>query len=405
MLRRCLTACSQLAWASFELIVVADKFGRDAVQDWRDVKVIACDQANISLARNLGIAAAGGDVVAFVDDDAVPEPMWLAALADAFGDAAVGAVTGPVLGRNGISLQSGAETILRTGETVPAEKDPTRRRASGGRSPKTVGTNMAFRADLLRSVGGFDECYRYLFEDADLNVRLGQIGVVTVYAPHAVVHHARAASKRRHKDRTPRDLFDIGRSTAIFLDRHAGEDAESALRNARVRELARLDRALVSGMLEPRDARRLRRSFDEGVAKAREKDRSPKFHTFSEPVDFLPRDVVSISYASFAAGVLGRKAATAKAQAARDAGAIVTLMVFSRTGLYHKIRYQDGMWVHRGGIFGRAVRSEPILQFATRRRRFRRELDRISNHRGVNGVCQSVLSENLAISEAPSSFF
>lgn len=405
MLKRCLTACVQLAWPAFEVIVVADKDGRDAVEDVPNIKVVACDQANISLSRNLGIAAAGGDVVAFVDDDAVPEPMWLAALAGAFEDAAVGAATGPVLGRNGISVQSGAETILVTGETVQSETDPARRRAAGGRTPKTVGTNMAFRTDLVRSVGGFDESYRYLFEDADLNMRLGQMGVVTAYIPDAVVHHARAPSKRRRLDRTPRDLFDIGRSTAVFLARHAGGDGAQALAAARAREHARLDRALVLGTLEPRDVRRLVKSFDEGVERARDKETTPRLHRFGQRAVFEPLNITSVSYVSIGSGVWRRKSAMAAAEKARDAGAIVTLMILSRTGLYHKVTYEDGMWVHRGGVFGRCVRSEPILQLSTKKRRFAREIDRISDHRGLNGVSERRLAGNLAVSEAPSSFF
>lgn len=405
MLQRCLAACAQLVWPAYELIVVTDKDGRDAVRTLNGLKVVPCDQANISLARNLGIAAAGGDVVAFVDDDAVPEPMWLAALARAFEDAAIGAATGPVLGRNGISIQSGAETILMTGETVPAESDPARRRASGGRTPKTVGTNMAFRTGLLRSVGGFDETYRYLFEDADLNVRLGKNGVVTAYVPDAVVHHARAPSKRRRQDRTPRDLFDIGRSTAIFLARHAGEDGPGALKVARAREHARLDRALVIGTLEPRDVRRLTKSFDEGVAKAQDKDTAPRFHDFTKAPSFEPRRVSSIRYKSIVTGVWRRGAAIDAAREARDAGDIVTLMILSRTGLYHKVRYEDGIWTHSGGVFGRAVRTEPILRLTTKKRRFERELDRISEQRGVNGASGRRLLGNLAVSEAPSSFF
>ena len=405
MLARCLGAIDQLIWPAFEVIVVADKAGRDAIANKRDVRIVACDQANIALARNLGIAAAGGDVIAFIDDDAVPEPMWLAALAAAFSDGAVGAATGPVLGRNGISLQSGAETILATAETVPADTDPARRRATGGRTPKTVGTNMAFRADLLRSVGGFDESYRYLFEDADLNVRLGAIGVVTAYLPDAVVHHSRAPSKRRRQDRTPRDLFDIGRSTAVFLSRHAGDSAPVALDAARHRELARIDRALVKGTLEPRDARRLRKSFEEGVAKAFEKDLTPRFHSFDPPGAFHPRPPRTWTFASFGSGVLQRSPAIEAARTARDDGAIVTLMTLSRTGLYHSVRYEDGMWVHRGGAFGRSDRAGPLFRLTTRKQRFHDELARVSGQRGLNGAYQMHFGEDFAVSEAPPSFF
>lgn len=409
LLLRCLSALDQLIWPSFEVIVVADKAGRDAVacrpSDAPDVKVIACDQANISLARNLGIAAAGGDLVAFVDDDAVAEPMWLAALADAFRDSAVGAATGPVLGRNGISLQYGAETVLLSGETVSAQRDPVRRRASGDRFPKTVGTNMAFRADVLRSVGGFDESYRYLFEDADLNVRLGQIGVLTAYVPFAVVHHASAQSKRRRQDRAPRDLFDIGRSTAIFLDRHSGANAAHALSAARQREFQRLDRDLVSGKLEPRDVRRLRKSFDEGVVKAQAKDTAPKLNDFEAAPPFRPRAANTWHQVAIGSSFAKRHHAMREAQKAREAGAIATLIVLSLTGLYHRVSYEDGIWIQRGGTFGRSDRAAPLFRITPRRRRFELEVARVSTVRGVNSKIDAQSQANCVVTTTSLSFF
>ncbi|MCB2152739.1 MAG: glycosyltransferase, partial [Rhodobacteraceae bacterium] len=56
-------------------------------------------------ARNLGLAAAAGEIVAFIDDDAVPEPRWLARLTAPFADPGIAAAGGFVVGRNGISFQ------------------------------------------------------------------------------------------------------------------------------------------------------------------------------------------------------------------------------------------------------------------------------------------------------------
>ena len=75
-LLRCLTGLSQLQYPNFEIVVVADAKGQQAVvasQFSSQIKCIGFDLPNISEARNLGISHAAGDIVAFIDDDAVPE--------------------------------------------------------------------------------------------------------------------------------------------------------------------------------------------------------------------------------------------------------------------------------------------------------------------------------------------
>src|SRR5690606_20845029 len=65
------------------------------------VKVVSCPERNLSLSRNLGIAAAAGELVAFIDDDAYPDPAWLDDLVGLFDDDEVAAAGGPVLDHTG----------------------------------------------------------------------------------------------------------------------------------------------------------------------------------------------------------------------------------------------------------------------------------------------------------------
>ena len=405
MLARCLSALEQLIWPAFEVVVVADKAGRDVLSGRTDIKLVACDQPNLSLARNLGISSSAGEIIAFIDDDAVPEPMWLHALGNSFEDAAVGAATGPVLGRNGISLQSGAQTILTNGRTTDALRDPSRRRMNGDRAPKTVGTNMAFRADLLRSAGGFDESYRYYMEDSDLNVRLGKLGALTAYEPLALVHHATAPSRRRRSDRTPRDLHEIGRSSALFLQRYAEGSMIGALEDLRRDEWNRIDRKLMSGHLEPRDARRLRRSFEQGVEEGKQIERTEPSILGPAKSTFLQYKSSRRGHAIVCAGIWRRKEAFEAAIAERNQGRIVSLFVFSRSSLFHRVEYRNGVWVQQGGAFGRSDRSDPLFRLFTLRKRYETEIARVSSPRGIPGGFDKQTHEKNGFREVRLSFF
>ena len=119
---RCLTGISQLRYAPFEIVVVADPASLDVVRGWSmqdSIKTVLFDEPNIAKARNVGVEAAAGDVVAFLDDDAVPEPGWLRHLTEPFADPNVAAAGGFVRGRNGISWQWQAYSVDLAGQIRP----------------------------------------------------------------------------------------------------------------------------------------------------------------------------------------------------------------------------------------------------------------------------------------------
>jgi len=207
-LARCLRGIAQLDYPAFEVVVVCDAPSRSEVID-PQIKTVVFDGANISEARNLGVAQAAGEIVAFIDDDAVPEPNWLTHLVAPFDADNVAVAGGYVIGRNGISFQWTARMAFADGSTEPLPlKGTTPRLLTGkpGQAIKTEGTNMAIRRDLLVAMGGFDPAYRFYLDETDINMRLAGAGRVTAIVPLAQVHHGYAASVRRTAQRIPRDL-------------------------------------------------------------------------------------------------------------------------------------------------------------------------------------------------------
>jgi GT2 family glycosyltransferase len=157
----------------FEVIVVNDDdapVGSSLPEDAR-IRVLANRSTGVTGARNTGVAAARGPIVAFTDDDTTVARGWLEAIQRALAahPEALG-VEGPVI--------YGREPDLLY-EHVPAPVLP------GG----FCTSNVAYRRDAIAAVGGFDE--RFLFaggEDVDLGLRIAACGDVIV-APDMVVEH------------------------------------------------------------------------------------------------------------------------------------------------------------------------------------------------------------------------
>lgn len=104
--------------------------------------------------------SASGSIIAFCDDDAIPEPEWLARLVLAIEDRNVGIAGGFFRGRNGISFQwMGLETD-QFGPDYPLKIDTYLTRGMvNGRMLKVQGTNCAFRklaliaaANIVRTI-------------------------------------------------------------------------------------------------------------------------------------------------------------------------------------------------------------------------------------------------------------
>ena len=389
-LRRCLRALVQLDYRSFEIVVVADADGLAAaalLPFAGALKFGEFSEHNIARARNLGAALAGGDILAFIDDDAVPEPTWLRALATAFSDS-IDAAVGYVRGRNGISFQSRAEAINHLGETVSATPPASAKvpLCPVGFFPKLIGTNMAMRREALRRVGGFDESFRFYLEDSDLSLRFASAGSAVAAVPGAEVHHSFAASTRRSANRVPRSLADVGRSLALFLRKHASL-ADTAERRewAREEQRRRLVRHMVAGTLEPREVASRLRSFEDGfdeglVAQfAEQGDIGDVQHFAALPTKFSFHGHTVLSGRSWNRSRL-------RAAAAREVsnGGRATILSFSPTTFFHQVRFvPDGYWEQIGGLFGRSDRSQPIFRPVSFAARVRAEVRRVAKARGI----------------------
>jgi O-antigen biosynthesis protein len=169
-LRDTLDALARLEYPEFEVIVVNDG-STDAtpgIAAEYDVRLISTENRGLSAARNTGWQAARGEIVAYIDDDAYPDPHWLHYLAWAF-------MTGDWVGVGGPNIAPpGDGPIADCVANAPG--GPVHVLVSDREAEHIPGCNMAFRREALAAVGGFDPRYRAAGDDVDLCWRLQQLG-------------------------------------------------------------------------------------------------------------------------------------------------------------------------------------------------------------------------------------
>lgn len=222
-----ITGVMQLDYPNFELVVVnGPSIDRSeaVLARWAGrIKHLHCDLPNLAVSRNVGIAGAAGEIVAFLDDDAVPHPHWLRYLARNFADPALGGVGGFTVDNTGLRWQVRKTVCDRFGNAhFPPDTFDERVLNWPGTPlyPSLLGTNSSFRMAALREIGGFDHTFAYLLDETDVCLRLVDAGWNVVYEPAALIFHQFAASHIRSSTRKAKTLYPSVVSKTYFINHH-----------------------------------------------------------------------------------------------------------------------------------------------------------------------------------------
>lgn len=123
----------------------------------------------LSASRNLGISKAGGGIIAFTDDDCIPDKDWLKKIGETF--------------------KSNPEMVGIEGKVIT---DKERRLFSSApenlKGNKFTGANMAFKKESLEQIGLYDEKFRFYREDSDMAIRISKLGKI-MFNPDIIVYH------------------------------------------------------------------------------------------------------------------------------------------------------------------------------------------------------------------------
>ena len=171
-----------------EVIVIDDgsKDGTHLIAEKYQVRLIRVPNGGLSKARNIGIEAARGEIIAFTDSDAYVDRDWLYYMVCALEEQNAAAVGGPNLSppEDGFVAQC----------VDQSPGNPTCVLVDNERAEHIPGCNMAFRKEAFHRAGKFDVQHRAAGDDVDLCWRLLLTEQKIVYHPSALVWHHRRSS-------------------------------------------------------------------------------------------------------------------------------------------------------------------------------------------------------------------
>jgi glycosyltransferase involved in cell wall biosynthesis/GT2 family glycosyltransferase len=373
-LRLALESLRQQTYRPFEIVVVCgpctDRTEEMLGSFGDDLKVLHNEQPNLSVSRNFGIAAAGGDIVAFLDDDAVADPTWLEDLVPEFDDDEVAAVGGPVLDYTGIRFQVRYNLADRWGD-ARVELEPMKleylNHPDTWQFAYTIGTNSLFRRRYLVGIGGFDENYAFYLDETDVCLRLIDSGYRVVPKDRGIVHHKFLPSTIRNEHRVTVDRFDVVMSRVYFSLRNGlprSNEVELTLALAKFIEHHRRDLAMhiAAGRIPPAARDQFDHNAAEAFTLARVRASEPArthdeawfrsgsmaFRPLPVPRPLMRRLRVAIVSHDYPPGVVHgiARASQTLAEGLVAAGHIVHV-VAARSGGHSTVDLENGVWVHR----------------------------------------------------------
>ncbi|MGI9149611.1 MAG: glycosyltransferase [Chloroflexota bacterium] len=228
-----LSSLCALDYPAYEVVVVDNAPTTDATaevsrsySEAANVRYIREDRPGLSHARNRGVAAANGDIIAFTDDDAMPDSQWLTGLVQGFAAGKnVGCVTGLVVPRRlDTPAQLCWEQFAQFGKGFsrrlfdPEVYSASRQAYLFSIGSIGIGANFAMKTSTLRQVGPFDPSlgagtFARAADDMDMFMRTLDHGFQISYEPRAIVDHVHEPAYAQMK----RKAFSYGVGLGAFM--------------------------------------------------------------------------------------------------------------------------------------------------------------------------------------------
>ena len=187
-IRDCMEGLQKLNYPHFEVIVVDDGSRDNLCEIVREypVRLISTSNKGLSSARNTGMYHAKGEIIAYIDDDAYPDPHWLDYLAYAYITSTHASIGGP-------NLAPADDGPIATC-VANAPGGPVHVLISDEVAEHIPGCNLSVKKEVLMAIGGFDPIFRSAGDDVDVCWRIQKAGYTIGFHPSALVWHHRRNS-------------------------------------------------------------------------------------------------------------------------------------------------------------------------------------------------------------------
>jgi len=377
-LRTVLEGLRHQTYEDFEVVVVngPSTDGTTAVlAEYGDrIRTGECREQSLTRSRNVGISIGSGDVVAFIDDDAIPEPGWIADLVSGYADGSVGGVGGIVYDHTGFRLQYKYSVCSRIGEPGWDVEPPLDRYLVPGSDPFLYlqGTNQSYLRRHLARVGGFNECLEHYYDDVEISMQLIDAGHRLLALPSAGVHHKYMASSVRNHQRVLIDPYRIIKDRFCFALTACRERSRASVTDVFVRWAETMRDAgrgqRDAGQLTGEQFEHYRRRVDEAVtvaldgAASLERPRRPirdadeaafrRYPTVRAEGKRLTVCLLSKEYPPDDFGGVGRLTADFANEFAARGHEVHVVAESPDVG---RVDFEHGVWVHRLDIGGSVI--------------------------------------------------
>ncbi len=207
----CLESLGRLEYPNYEVIIVDDG-SRDqsaaVAMGFPRFRLIRQSNKGLAAARNIGLKAAGGEIVAYIDSDCIVDSHWLTLIVRAIEENDFDGCGGPNYAPHEerrlaacVAASPGAPTPVLTAED---------------RAEHLPGCNLALRKVVLNALGGFDPQFVLAGDDVDICWRALEAGYVLGYSPAAFVWHSRRSTVKGYW----RQQFGYGQAEALLYRKY-----------------------------------------------------------------------------------------------------------------------------------------------------------------------------------------